>query len=403
MTVSDFLTAHTLCPDQISAESCLNRLLSEMEKGLREEGNIPMLPSYLSSAAVPPRSKSCCVLDVGGTNFRAALATFDETGQCHIHNLRKSSMPGIHAPMSRLEFYTAIADQVRAVGCTEQIGFCFSYNVLLNRGLDGILLAWCKEVQVPEAVGYPVGASLKEALGNSCRDIHVLNDSVAAMLGASTPEAPVQVGIILGTGINVCYEEPCQAIPKVENDLRSSGMIISTEIGEFDGFPKSDFDLSLFADTEEPGLAHAEKQCAGGYLGDLICRVWNAAAAEGVLEEKFRHIRCSLAEISVMLEGSDTWIPKSRGACLIAETLIHRAAKIAAVLCAGPVLRCTPSGSSVTIAAEGSQFHKLSGFQAHFRRELAQLLSPRNISFTFVSTENACLKGAALAAFAQKM
>lgn len=252
-------------------------------------------------------------------------------------------------------------------------------------------------------MGHPVGASLKEALGDTCHCVHVLNDSVAAMLGASSPEAPVQVGIILGTGVNVCYEERCQAIPKAENDLRAEGMIISTEVGEFDGFPKSDFDLSLFETTEEPRLAHAEKQCAGGYLGDLICRVWNAAAAEGVLEEPFRRIRCSLPEISAMLEGEETDIPQSNSARLIAGTLIHRAAKIAAVLCAGPVLRCTESGGCVRISAEGSQFQKLSGFREHFRQELEQILHPRNISFSFADSENACLKGAALAAFSQIM
>lgn len=403
MTVSDFLKAHTLCPSQIPGETCLNRLLEDMEQGLRGDGNIPMLPAYLSSTITAPRNASCCVLDAGGTNLRAALAVFDEAGNCHIRSIRRSPMPGTLAPMGAQEFYAAIADQARSIHCTERIGFCFSYNVLLGRELDGPLLAWCKEVQVPEAVGRLVGASLKEALGDGCQRVHVLNDSVAAMLGAATPETGVQVGIILGTGINVCYEERCSAIPKAEAHLRSDSMIISTEVGEFDGIPKSDFDLALFAATEDPALAHAEKQCAGGYLGDLICRVWNGAAEEGLLDEEFRHIHCPLSQISSLLEGLDTAIPHSHNARLIAEALIHRAAKIAAILCAGPVLRCTKNGGSVNIAVEGSQFHKLCGFREHFQQELTALLQPYAISLQFLHTENACLKGAALAAFAETM
>lgn len=402
MTVTDFLMAHTLCPSQIPAEECLQRLLAEMEQGLRGEGQIPMLPSYLSASTTPPRNSQCCVLDAGGTNLRAALAVFDEHGECRIQNLRRSPMPGTQGSISGDAFYDTLARQVQDTGCSERIGFCFSYNVLMERQLDGTLLAWCKEVQVPDAVGRPVGKSLRTALGDACGSVHVLNDSVAAMLGASSPEAPVQVGIILGTGVNVCYEEQCSAIPKVERDLRAKGMIISTEVGEFDGFPKSDLDLALFASTEEPQLAHAEKQCAGAYLGDLICRAWQAAAEEGCLDEAFRNAPYSLPQISAMLDGADTGIPHSENARLIAETLIHRAAKIAAILCAGPVVRCTSDGT-VNIAVEGSQFQKLHGFRDYFRQELEEILHPRGIAFRFVQAENACLRGAALAAFAKPM
>lgn len=401
MTVSDFLIKHTLCPGQIPAEDCLTGLLSAMEQGLRGEGNIPMLPAYLSAATPAPRNVSCCVLDAGGTNLRSAKAVFDAAGICRIENIRQIPMPGTAAPIGKDAFYAAIARHARLADAAGFVGFCFSYNVNIQRHLDGELLAWCKEVQVPEAVGQPVGASLKKALGSTCPSVHVLNDSVAAMLGAATPEKDVQVGIILGTGVNVCYEERCAAIAKAETDLHSDGMIISTEVGEFDGFPKSKFDLALFAATEEPSLAHAEKQCAGGYLGELICRVWQGAAREGLLDAPFENITATLPEISAMLEGKETKIPSDEAASLIARTLIHRAAKIAAILCAGPVLRC--GSKAVNIAVEGSQFSKLCGFREHFCRELEAVLQPRNIRFSFVQAEHACLKGAALAAFAEGM
>lgn len=397
MTVSDFLAKHSLLPGQIDAQNCVNQLLDHMDAGLRGQGNIPMLPSYLSAATTAPRNTSCCVLDAGGTNLRAARAVFDEAGHCTVENLRQMPMPGTLAPMEKDAFYAEIARLAQETCATEQIGFCFSYNVQLQRDLDGVLMAWCKEVQVPDAVGQNVGASLKHELGENCRRVHVLNDSVAAMLGA---ESPVTVGIILGTGINVCYEEQCSRIPKVEADLFGSSMIISTEVGEFDGIPKSDFDLAHFAATEDPSLAHAEKQCAGGYLGDLICRVWQGAAEEGVLPEKYREIQCSLPEISNLLDSRSI---ESDPALEIAESMIHRAAKIAAILCAGPVLRCTKSGSCVSIAVEGSQFHKLTGFRSHFEQALDAILSHRSITFRFVLSENACLRGAALAAFAQPM
>lgn len=399
MTLTEFIVQNQLSPEQLSADRCLSQLLDHMAAGLRGQGNIPMLPSYLSASMPHPRNTHCCVLDAGGTNLRSALASFDKDGHCTLSQISRVPMPGTAGGLSAEQFYSAIAAKVRDTGSMERLGFCFSYNVQMDRRLDGALLAWCKEVQVPDAVGRPVGASLQNALGQRCQSVHVLNDSVAAMLGAATPEQPIQVGIILGTGINVCYEERCDAIAKAEPDLRGDTMIISTEVGEFDGFPKSPFDLALFAATEDPSLAHAEKQCAGGYLGELICRVWQGAARDGLLDETFRNMQVPLSRISNLLEAGSLPAP----ARVLAEIMIHRAAKIAAILCAGSVLRCTAPGSHANIAVEGSQYEKLFGFREQFHRELAAILDPRAITFSMVQTENACLKGAALAAFAETM
>lgn len=402
MKISDFLTAYCLDPAQIDGEACLEELLRQMALGLGGTGPIPMLPSYLSATGIMPANESCCVLDAGGTNLRSALAHFDLAGDCHLGPVQTCPMPGSLGPMALDEFYGAIAAQVRQLGAPERIGFCFSYNLLMGRELDGTLQAWCKEIQVPQALGRPVGASLREALGGDCT-VRLVNDSVAAMLGACGLGRTAQVGLILGTGVNVCYEERCGAIGKITEPLLGDSMIISTEVGEFDGIPKGELDWALIDATGEPELAHAEKQCAGGYLGQLICLAWDRAAEAGLLLPVFRGAAYSLAQISQMLDGHDSPIPADDAACRIARTIIHRAAKIAAILCAGPVLRCTQPGGSVNIAVEGSQFYKLSGFAPLFRQELLALLQPRGIRFAFLRGENACLKGAAVAAFSQPM
>ena len=402
MRVLDFLESNMLLPEQIPADECVSALTAQMDDGLRGEGNIPMLPSYLSANITPPKNESCCVLDAGGTNIRSARAVFDECGKCTVENIIKLPMPGTQEEIGAADFFRSVAALVDHSRPKKRVGLCFSYNVMLDRTLDGVLNAWCKEVKAPEVIGFPIGECLKAACGDECERVHILNDSVAAMLGASA-ENDVSVGLILGTGINVCYEEKCSRIPKVPADLRSESMIISTEVGEFDGIPKSPFDLALFAATEDPDLAHAEKQCAGGYLGELICLVWREAAKLGLLESEFSSISVPLHEISAMLSGADTSIPESRNASFIAEILIQRAAKIAAILCAAPILRCTQRGEKAKIAVEGSHFYKLSNFSMCFRFELEEILRPYDITFEFVSASNACLKGAALAAFSDIM
>lgn len=398
MTISEFMYIHGASPEQIPSRECLDRVLEGMDQGLAGRGKIPMLPSYLPGRIPVVPGAKCCVLDAGGTNLRTALATFGPDGGCRLEGLRKCRMPGTEGPMDLDEFYEALAQPLRALGGYEKVGFCFSYNVTMDRTLDGTLDFWCKEVRVPQAVGKLVGGSLKNALGGGCESVHVLNDSVAAMLGAGD----VQVGVILGTGVNVCYQERCARIPKVPADLRSDIMIISTEIGEFDGFPVSDFERPVIDGSDAPGNAQAEKQCSGAYLGDIILAAWHTAAREGLLPEAFGAVQWDLAQISRLL-AEPSGLPEAPEALEIARTAIHRAAKIAAVLCAGPILRSVRPGQTARVAVEGSQYWKLTGFRAHFCRELEALLAPEGVGYEIVQSENACLIGAALAAFAQPM
>lgn len=400
MTVQEFLHRHRAAPEQIRSRKSLELLLEDMHAGLSGRGNIPMLPSYLSPAISVPAGGQCCVLDAGGTNLRTALAVFDHAGRCRLERLHRQPMPGTTGELSFADFYGALAAPLHGLGSYDRVGFCFSYNMTMGRDLDGTLDFWCKEVQAPEAVGHPVGASLKAALGSGCDHISVLNDSVAAMLGAGN----VQAGIILGTGINVCYTEQCRNISKIQESLHADTMIICTEIGEFSRFPKSDFEQAVIEASDAPGNAQAEKQCSGGYLGGIIARAWNAAAEEGLLPPAFLGGSWDLARISQYLAGAgQTGIPHHAAALEIAAAAVVRAAKIAAVLCAGPLLRIPLPEKPLRIAMEGSQYWKLTGFREAFHKELDTLLAPRGIGCEIVKTDNACLIGAARAAFARRM
>lgn len=394
--IQEFLKCHGALPEQINGQEAVEALLCDMKEGLAGRGNIPMIPSYLPGEIPAPRGEKCCVLDAGGTNLRIAQAHFGPEGSCAVGDFVKLPMPGSRGPVSAADFFGGLAREVLALGRPERVGFCFSYNVDIGPSLDGRLIAWCKEIDAPEVVGLPVGSALEEALGYPCR-VRVLNDSVAAMLGAAEP---VKVGIILGTGVNVCYSEACAGILKLPVRYEGS-MIVSTEVGEFRGIAPSSFEADLIAATDDPTLAQAEKQCSGGYLGENICRCWQQAAREGLLIDRFLEADWSLAQISAFLAGEASPIPQEPGARILAQRLIHRAAKIAAILCAGPVLRCSVSGEEVPTAVEGSQYWRLTGFREAFHRELALLLPDRAVKI--VKTEEACLRGAALAAFAKPM
>lgn len=402
MGIQHFIEKHRASPEGIQARVCLDRLLREMELGLAGKGSLPMIPSYLSLNITPSAEQPCCVMDAGGTNLRVARAVFSPDGRCRIEDIQKSAMPGTRGMLSCEEFYNTLAEFVKSTGATERIGFCFSYNVRLERTLDGILDSWSKEVQVPDAPGKPVGASLKRAVGDDCRYVCVLNDTVAALLGARTCNPEVTIGLILGTGINVCYCEPSRNIPKLPADIKTDSMIISTEVGEFDGFPKSTFDEAVIQASDDPAIYRAEKQCAGAYLGKLIQQAWQEAAKEGLILEAFRK-PVTLPQISSYLAGEYPALPVDPGAVEIAETMIHRAAKIAAILSAGAILKSCSDGSQASMVIEGSQYWKLTGFAKWFDRELEKILQPHAISVSVTKVENSCMTGAALAAYANPM
>ena len=111
----------------------------------------------------------------------------------------------------------------------------------------------------------------------------------------------------------------------------------------------------------------------------------------------------TLPQISDYLAGSEAVFPQCDEAKVIAETMIHRAARIAAILTAGGVVRSCGRSGHCKIAVEGSQFRRLTGFGSCFTQELEQLLGNYGITCALVEVENSCLVGAALAAFAQGM
>lgn len=402
MGVAEFIAKYDLSPERIDGVSCLKQLLEDMALGLAGKGNIPMIPSYLTPDISPAQGVDCCVLDAGGTNLRVAKARFDEAGECVFSHSVKTPMPGTQGELSAATFYEELASYVRSTGCPERVGLCFSYNVSIQRNLDGILDAWCKEVRVPDAPGKPVGSSLRRAIGADCGSVRVLNDSTAALLGAHGTDPDITVALILGTGINTCYVEQCREISKIPDDLRADSMIISTEIGEFRGIPQNLFEKAVIAASDDPALAHAEKQCAGAYLGHIICLAWQEAAKQKLLPSEFEK-QVTLPQISDYLAENCSSIPDDLAAKEIARTMIHRAAKIAAILAVGTILRACREGAGCAMVIEGSQYEKLTGFGDCFRRELENLLAPKGISARIVRVENSCLIGAALAAFAETM
>ena len=286
----DFLVKHGMAPEQIDPSLFAKKMCEDMENGLAARPSaMPMIPTYIRMDGKPELGQSVIVIDAGGTNFRCALATFTEDG-LEISDVEKSLMPGIGKSATWDEFISFTADMIQSyTDKADYIGFCFSYNAAITPEIDGKVIRIDKEVVITESSGKLVGKSLTDELekrGITGKRVFVINDTVAALLGASydldKSDFSGFIGQISGTGVNTCCLLPYSRIPKLERNDDTS-ILINLESGLYDGFPQGDFDKQLDLESNNVGEKIMEKMVAGAYLGELAKLMLISAAEEGLL------------------------------------------------------------------------------------------------------------------------
>ena len=275
-----------MSPDLIDPEKYAPLMAGCMAEGLEADGcMLPMIPTYLKNSGEVPRGENAVVIDAGGTNYRCALASFSEAG-CTLSEMKKTLMPGIGKSVTWEEFISFIAESIMPfMNRADKIGFCFSYSADITPDIDGRVRVIDKEVVITGSEGKLVGRSLRDELtrrGCGEKSVVIINDTAAAMTGVSAllnkDLYSGFIGQINGTGTNTCCLLPRRRIGKL-HDESDEDMIVNIESGQFDGFPRGDFDLKLDCESNNPGQKHLEKMTSGVYLGSL-CRIMLLAAAE---------------------------------------------------------------------------------------------------------------------------
>ncbi len=291
-TALAFLKRHRMDPETVSPAGDAVKMAQDMERGLAgERSSFPMIPTYIRSDGVIPKGKPVAVIDAGGTNYRSALVSFNESGYS-VDCLSKRKMPGIDRPATWEEFISFTADGiVPLMDKTDYIGFCFSYSAQITPDIDGKVVRIDKEVVIRGSAGQLVGASLTAELerrGIHGKKVVILNDTVAVLLGGSAvldrDAYSGFIGQVSGTGTNTCCPLPMERIVKLGMSGRDS-IIVNLESGMYDGIPMGDFDHSLDMESNNPGMKLFEKMTAGVYLGELCRLMLTAAAEEGLLSE----------------------------------------------------------------------------------------------------------------------
>ncbi len=419
----DFLYRHGMIFPESNLVSDCDQFLSEISRGLRgEASSLLMLPTYLSLDHSFPEHGQVVAIDAGGTNFRMVSVQLDG-GKVRESDPFLSPMPGSLCKITKEEFLDFISGQLAHYPEGSSIGFCFSFPTEITPDLDGIILLLDKEVKIEGGAGTHLIRDLSSHMKKSgavppSRGA-VINDTVASLLGGYLTQDRSRydgwIGFILGTGINCCYSEKTDRIPKV-SDYSGRSMILNMESGGYSGFCQGDFDRALDACSSDPGEHCFEKMVSGAYLGSLILLVLKGASEEGLFSPGCAEAvtaldALSLSEISLYMNGiEENSLPGKLSMneidceildCLLDALLDRAAAQIAisltATLIQGDMGKSQEHPAAIMV--EGSTFHKFLPYQKKITDCMKKICTDTYHRYwTFLSAEGFNLRGAAAAA-----
>jgi hexokinase len=249
-------------------------------EGLSEDGReIKCIPTFVPvSRSI--RDGEAYVLDLGGSNLRAAMVAFDGGKPRFLKGPVKEAMPWErNRAITKEEYLSVQAGLINSLGydARRPLGYCFSYPA--EPGIDGDarLIRWTKGVDVRETEGECVGRMLLDYLsrthkGAADEKVRVINDTVASLLaGLSGPEAGGYIGLVAGTGTNMATFVDSAHMPKLRRKTTWQGPIaINLESGNFRPPYLTEWDEEVDQNSENPGEQRHEKAVSGLYLGRIL-------------------------------------------------------------------------------------------------------------------------------------
>jgi hexokinase len=333
-------------------------LQTRIEEGLKNDNSeIRCIPTYINPKTNIDNCKAL-VLDLGGTNFRAAIVEF-RNGETIVHPGMKENLATLmkKPDCTRNELYAKMASLIGSLNLEDvtAIGYCFSYPAKSLLNGDAELLYWTKGVNIEEMTGEPVGQSLLEYLNAHVKDarfktIKVINDTVASLFaGLTDRQSQAHIGLIVGTGTNMAPFIPAGKIPKLSKQYTGSGLIpVNLESGNFNPPHLTVIDDKIDKYLDTKGRQRFEKAISGMYLGRILEYLFSSDEFEDNFDAE---------KLTSIMSYPSRYREKYVTA---AHAVYRRSAKLVAASLAGLILEIIATYdrpvSDVRLSAEGSLF-----------------------------------------------
>eukprot|EP00802_Teleaulax_amphioxeia_P008016 Tamp_08024.p1 GENE.Tamp_08024~~Tamp_08024.p1 ORF type:complete len:459 (+),score=112.67 Tamp_08024:135-1379(+) len=411
-----------------------------MARGLAgEESDLKMLPSFVTELPTGKEAGTVYALDLGGTNFRVLRVVLPGNGgeiktEFRSYALQQSHMTGcgeadlfpflascIKETVEQLEGALPAADSPLP------LGFTFSFPTQQSALNQGTLISWTKGFCADKCVGSDVVAMLQKAL--NALGVHVVvkalaNDTVGTLMALRAKETNTSLGVIFGTGTNGCYVEQMKKIGKWTGGEVSSGeQCINIEWGNFGAsassrklLPVTKHDDALDVESLNKGEQILEKMIGGMYMGELVRRVFNAAAdageimsgrseriaAGGITTELSSNIEAADADglVSILGQlGISAPAPSDADALQkIAVAISGRGARVSACAMAAIVQHMERVGTPTVIGIDGSVFKCYTNFKARIEACMREIFGDAAQHISLQLSEDGSGIGAAVIA-----
>jgi hexokinase len=381
-------------------------LQQKVENGLNNPNTeIQCIPTYIKPKTLGVEGQAT-VLDLGGTNYRAAVVSFKE-GKTDIYPPDGWSKD---LSVMKTKGYTAktlFAEQasfLKDLKMPEKspIGYCFSYPAECLPDGDAKLLRWTKGVDIKEMIDQPIGKPLKDYLNENgsveFTAVKVINDTVASLFaGLSDSSFDSYIGLIVGTGTNMATFIHSDKISKLDKELNWQGLTpINLESGNYKPLHLTSIDDQVDAASGTKDAQRFEKAVSGMYLG----KIFTALFPEDGFDENF-----DSKALTELINKPDK---KKKKHVREARRIYKRSAKLVAASLAGLVLVMVshdPSIKKICLTAEGSLFwSKVKSCKEYNKlvsktlKTLLEELGHKDVKVKVTEIHNANMIGSAVAA-----
>ncbi|KAK2896676.1 hypothetical protein QQF64_005792 [Cirrhinus molitorella] len=434
--IDDTLAVFALSPTQLQEVKAKMRV--ELERGLKKDSHptasVKMLPTYVYRTPNGTERGKYLALDLGGTNFRVLVVKI-RTGMRNsvrmynkIYAIPMEIMQGTGEELFD-HIVQCISDFLDYMGMKNTrlpLGFTFSFPCN-QTGIDkGDLVCWTKGFKATDCEGYDVVDMLREAIKRrnefDLDIVAIVNDTVGTMMTCAYEDPKCQIGLIAGTGSNVCYMEEIKNIEIVEGD--EGQMCVNTEWG---GFGENDniedirtrYDREVDEGSLNPGKQRFEKMTSGMYLGEIVRqilidltkrgllfrgRITERLKTRGIFETKFlsqiESDRLALLQVRSILQslGLDSTCDDSIIVKEVCGAVSRRAAQICGAGMAAIVDKIRENRGldslEITVGVDGT-LYKLHPHFSTILKDTVKDLAP-NCKVDFILSEDGSGKGAAL-------
>ncbi|KAM8761943.1 hexokinase HKDC1-like [Acanthopagrus schlegelii] len=454
----------TLCPFKLSQEQLQlvkARMRAGLEAGLKTKGSsaIKMLPSFVYRTPDGTEHGKYLALDLGGTNFRAMMVNFKRQNARLYHKIYTIPLEIMQGTGEELFDHIAqcVSDFLDYMGMKNArlpAGFTFSFPCEQTAIDTGTLVSWTKGYKATDCEGHDVVSMLREAIKRrnefDLDIVAVVNDTVGTMMSCAYEDPQCEIGLIAGTGTNVCYMEDVKNIEKTkeitgkpekeereedkqddtterkkkEVDAELSKMCINTEWGGLGDDGSLDdiitpYDMEVNQNSINPGRQRFEKLTSGMYLGEIVRQVLldltrggllfrghvtETLKTPGIFETKYlsqiESDRLALLQVRAILqqlglEGTcdDSIIVKE-----VCGAVSRRAAQLCGAGMAAVVDKIRENRGldhlNITVGVDGA-LYKLHPHFSRVLKDTARALAPQ-CNVTFLPSEEGSGKGAAL-------